>query len=84
MAFAYTNDNRPLSLGNARMRTGTFTNAAGDTGGAITTGLNGIFAAGTEVNSHVGTQAVKYTRSNGTLTIVTGENVDGQWWAIGV
>jgi len=84
MAFAFTNDNRPLSLGNARMRTGTFTNGAGETGGAITTGLNGIFAAGTECNSHVGTTVPKYTRSSGTLTLVTGEHVDGQWWAIGV
>ncbi len=84
MAFAFTNDNRPLSIGNARMRTGTFTNASGDTGGAIVTGLNGIFACNVWITSHVNANVPKYTVSAGTITLLTNDNVDGGWYAIGI
>ena len=84
MAFAYTNNSRPLVIGNARMRTGTFTNASGDTGGAIVTGLNGIFACNVWCTSHVNGGAPKFTVSAGTITILNNDNIDGGWFAIGV
>jgi len=82
MTFAYVVSGSTI-LGDLRFKYGTFTNGTQDTGGDITTGLNAIFAEGACVNSHVGSNLPKVTKSGGTLSIVTEEGADGTWWAIG-
>jgi len=85
MAFASSTTTQPgpAVIGSLRLIFGTFTNAAGDVGGAISTGFGVIVACGVFYTSHVGSQSPKYTVSGGTITIVTEDGVDGNWWAIG-
>lgn len=76
-------------MGNKRIIFGTFTNAAGDTGGDVVTGLSrvdffqlqhtGAVAAPTSVN----TANETFPLESGTVTIVTGDGEDGIWMAIG-
>jgi len=82
MAFAYAVSGSTV-MGNCRVKYGTFTNGSADTGGAITTGLAAIFGYGVHVDSHVGSNQPKCTKSGGTLTIVTEMGADGTWWAFG-
>lgn len=82
MAFAYAVSGSTV-VGNLRMKYGTFTNSAGDTGGDIDTGLNAIVASGFNVTSHVDGFVPKNTISGGTMTIDIPDNIDGLWWAMG-
>lgn len=86
MAFTSTTSTTPgpTVLGNYKFISGTFTQVAGDVGGAITTGLNALAAAdANNYTSHIGAPNAKVTTSGGTITIVTGDGVSGTWWALG-
>lgn len=85
MAFSTTTTTAPgpAVVGPYKLITGTFTNATGDVGGAISTGLNAIVACDVFITSHIGSQNPKFTVSGGTITIVTEDGADGNWWAIG-
>lgn len=85
MAFATTPNTSigPVVIGSVRLVHGTFTNTDTDSGGAIDTGLSSIIAADVFSTSHLGAGSSKFTVSGGTITLVTGNGVDGGWWAIG-
>lgn len=83
MAFAFTISGQRMA-GNHRYKWGTFTNAAGDTGGPIGTGLRAIFSAGVRITSHLGATEPQVSDSAGTLTLVTDDGVDGEWWTEGL
>jgi len=83
MAFASTVSSSTV-MGNKRWKFGTFTNGAMDTGGSIITGLDAIDACGVFTTSDVDAATPKFTVSGGTITLVTGSNIDGNWWAVGV
>ena len=92
MSFAYAVSSGTIA-GNKRLVFGTFTNSAGDTGGAITTGLDSVDWFAPIVTSHSGATGTKHTISGGTVTIVVpsdalvpsaaADGVDGLWIAIG-
>lgn len=82
MAFASTT--LSTLIGNKRMKYGTFTNAAGDTGGTITSGLSNIEAACAGISSHVGATHPKLATSGGTITLTCDDGVDGWWLAVGI
>jgi hypothetical protein len=66
-------------FGNKRVVIGEYSQASGDTGGAIATGLG-------DISYFDATGATKVTTSSGTATIVTanpGATVTGFWIAIG-
>ena len=82
MAFAYTQDEMMFGLGGDEMLvTGTFTNTASGTGGAITIqGAASVkFFGGTPT---VNATAVYYSVSGNVVTITTGSNEVGTWMAI--
>lgn len=85
MAFAYTTNGQVGSVGNFKMVSGAFTNSS-SSGGDITTGLNFVAAFGSMATSHVGTLVPKYTlvTATGVVTIVTDDEENGNWWAIGI
>ena len=87
MAFAYTKDGYTI-IGNKRLVWGTYTNGSGDTGGDIDTSLSRVEMinlqhTGTAVST--GAPAINETlpMSSGVVTIVTDDNSDGIWFAIG-
>ena len=85
MAFTYTYNSTPRVIGNLRKRSGTYTNTAGSTGGAITTGLNFVESFSTNCTSHVGASQPKVTiAAGGSVTILTSADTLGQWWAEGI
>lgn len=78
MAFSSTQTAYSV-FGNKAVQMGTYTQASGDTGGAIVTGLKTIeyFDA---------TGATKVSNSSGTVTITTADPTEAQtgyWMAIG-
>lgn len=78
MAFASTIREETV-MGNLRVQMGTYSQASGDTGGAIKTGL-------TDVYHFQATGATKATNAAGTVTIVTADpaaDVTGFWLAMG-
>tara|TARA_R100000458_G_C8161815_1_gene165571 strand:- start:399 stop:668 length:270 start_codon:yes stop_codon:yes gene_type:complete len=87
MAFTTTIDARPHALGDLLLVTGTFTNDDGSGGGDIVLAdqLGQILAAGS--NANAASAPVHTTEIDGTvtttLTLVTGANVSGTWWALG-
>jgi hypothetical protein len=87
MAFTTTIDARPHYLGDLLLVTGTYVNDGGSSGGDIDLSehLNAIFAAGN--NANAASAPVHTTEIDGTvgttLTLVTGSNVSGTWWALG-
>ena len=86
MAFTSAVDFINVS-GGRRIATGTWTNASGDTGGTLKTGLKFINTFVWSATSHVGGEVVKVTKNDGTpgnVTIVTSDNVDGDWIAMGI
>lgn len=82
MAFASTT--LSTLVGNKRMKYGTFTNAAGDSGGTITTGLSNIEAACAGISSHMDATPPKLAISGGTITLTCEDDSDGWWIAIGI
>jgi len=87
MAFTSAVDFVNVS-GGRRLSAGTWTNAAGDSGGTINTGLKHCNVFVWSANSHFGGPDVKVTKnpsgSPGSVTIVTGDNVDADWFAMGL
>lgn len=75
MAFAYTIVKRTV-FGDQNIVMGTYTNAGGDTGGAIATGLK-------KVNFSVAEFATAKSVSGETVTITTADGADGEFIAIG-
>lgn len=90
MAFASTIDERPHTLGNLLMVTGTFTNGGSDAGGSIDLSglLANIVACGANAGSSTsgtgaGVDGV-FALINGTTLVI--QNVNGQsgtWFAMG-
>lgn len=85
MAFAQATSTQPgpAVIGPYKLVTGTFTQTAGDVGGAITTGLSALVWADVLITSHIAASDPKKTISGGTITIVTSDGVSGNWIAIG-
>ena len=90
MAFASTIDNNgvPIAIGTKFMTTGTYSNGSGDTGGNIDTGLKvceAIFlqpkGAAVVANNPVVNETLPVAGS--AITVVTTDNEDGTWMAIG-
>lgn len=69
--------------GRLRLHTGSYTNTAGSTGGAVATGLRYIlfFIANCEVSQAATCHMV--ARSGGAATITTVADEDGVWFAVG-
>ncbi len=90
MAFASTIDERPHTLGNLLMVTGTFTNGGSDAGGNIDLSglLANIVACGANAGSSTagtgaGTDGV-FALINGTTLVIQNVNgQDGTWFAMG-
>ena len=80
MAFSYTVDLGTYSVGK-HLKFGTYASTAGDTGGAIKTGLRKVLHF--EASSATGTPSTYATLSAGTATITTTANQTGTWLAIG-
>jgi len=85
MAFAFTADspNPTHRSGRFKVYRGSFTNADGDTGGTVDTGMAYIRRVSIDVTSHVGAPTPKITISAPNVTIETGEGVDGNFEAEG-
>ncbi len=81
MAFSFAISGRE-NLGSVNMLWGTFTQGSTDSGGDITTGMSGVMAFGA-IPTNVDSFQPKYSASGGTVTLVTGNDVDGNWFAIG-
>lgn len=87
MAFTYTISRRTIT-GNVRTVYGTYTNAGGDTGGDIPTGLSRvetfqITQTGAAVTTGAPVVNETFPLSSGDVTIVTDAGADGTWLAIG-
>jgi hypothetical protein len=87
MTFAYTRSHRTIS-GDRWESWGTWTNASGDTGGDIQTGLNyieSVWLSYTGSAVVVSAPVVNETlpKSGDGITIVTVDNADGVWLAKG-
>jgi len=73
--------------GSRRIAFGTFTNASGDSGGTIKTGLKYCNTFVYSATSHLGGEQVKVTKNSvtpGDVLIVTSDNIDGDWVAFGI
>lgn len=86
MAFSSAVDFNGV-FGARRISTGTFTNTAGSTGGAMATGLKFIHSFVYSLSSHVDAPDIKVAKNSasaGQVTITTSRDVDGDWIAIGL
>jgi len=81
MAFTYTSE--VSTFGNKKIATGTYTSAAGSTGGDIITGLDSIGYFNTDCEVSQAGTVTKATRANGTVTVLSVANEIGTWFAIG-
>ena len=81
MAFSSTRKMRASQA--FRVSAGTFTQAAGDVGGTIDTGIKNILYASISASGQVETTLPKITWSGAVLTIITTDDFDGYWFAIG-
>ena len=76
-----------VNIGSRKLAFGTYTNAATDSGGTITTGLKTVQLFALVVSSHLGAEASKVTKNSpaaGQVVIVTSDGTDGEWFAIGI
>jgi hypothetical protein len=90
MAFASTIDERPHTLGNLLMVTGTFTNGGSDAGGSIDLSglLVNIVACGANAGSSTagtgsGVDGVFALINGSSLVIQNVNGQDGTWFAMG-
>lgn len=88
MTMAYTVNAQEGHAGSLRVVTGTYTNGSGETGGDIVTGLTVVYAAFLQPTKSavVASQHVineTFPLNSGTITIVTNDNDDGVWMAVG-
>lgn len=79
--MAFTTTARSTVFGDLRVVTGTYTNTAGSTGGAITTGLGAIFYS--SATSATATPSVVVVNSGGTATVTTTANQTGTFIIMG-
>ena len=86
MTFSSTQTGSAV-VGDRRKVWGTFTNAAGDTGGDITTGLGVVDTFSHEVKGSSSGSAISvnetFPLSGGVVTIVTSDGTVGYWEAWG-
>lgn len=76
-----------VNIGSRRLAFGTYTNAAADSGGTITTGLKTVQCFISNESSHLGGESPKVTKNSpaaGQVAIVTSDGTDGEWIAIGI
>lgn len=88
MAFASAITQRPFSVGNKRWSFGTYTNGSGDTGGNINTGLRScefisLQPSGSSVIATAPVVNETLPIAGSAVTVVTADNEDGYWMAIG-
>ena len=86
MAFASTRTATFSISRSKRMSVGTFTNTITDSGGTIGTGLRFVDTFVWSCSSHVDAQNVKVTKNSGgggNVLLATGNDIDGDWMAIG-
>ena len=85
MAFAYTTLGLSTGAGSMCRTWGTFTNASGDSGGTINTGLSNVVSVDLTVTSHYNAAKPKVTitTSSPSVTVVTGDANSGNWVAFG-
>lgn len=90
MAFSYTVTER-MVFSNKRYLYGTYTNAGGDTGGEIVTGLGQVDyfqlqpkGSAILVTAPVVDETFPLINSTGTVTVVNADGEDGQWFAFGI
>ena len=83
MAFAYSVTDIKRLGPHFIVSYGTYTNGAADSGGDILTGLSNVLFFAPACSSHLGSEFTKVTRSAGTVTIVTSDGTDGEWFAFG-
>ena len=72
-------------LGDKLLVSGTFSNTAGTTGGAIVTGGSAIWHFGAGATGGTGAitrSTTDYTVSGGSATIITGTTTNGTWFAL--
>ncbi len=88
MAFASAITQRPISVGNKRWSWGTYTNGSGDTGGNINTGLRlcehiQLQPSGSSAIATAPVVNETLPIAGSAITVVTADNEDGYWMAIG-
>jgi hypothetical protein len=88
MAFASAVVQRPISVGNKRWSWGTYTNGSGDTGGDINTGLSlceviMLQPGGSAVIATAPVVNETLPVAGSAVTVVTADDEDGTWFAIG-
>ena len=85
MAWSYTIDQRPSTMGNLLMVFGTFTNTSSTTGGDfdLSSLLNEIVSAGANGDGAGATDTEIDGTAAATLTLVVAGGLDGKWWAMG-
>jgi hypothetical protein len=88
MAFESAITQRPIAVGNRRWAWGTYTNGSGDTGGNIDTGLRmceNLFLqpCGSAVIATAPVINEDFPVDGSAVTVVTSDDEDGIWWAIG-
>ena len=83
MAFVDAVSGRSVH-GNHRVVWGTYTNTETDSGGDIDTGLSTVFMFSSISTGQVDNTTPKYSASAGTVTLVTNNGDDGNWYAIGL
>lgn len=87
MAFTYTVQNQgTLGPQGMRMLWGTWTNTLESAGGEIETGMARVVAMILTPTSDYNMPYPRYAKTDGdgTVTITTGANVDGDWVAFGI
>lgn len=88
MAFVSAITSEVAIFGSRQVKYGTYTNAGGDTGGEVITGLKSVEhitlqATGSAVNTGVPVVNETLPLASGSVTIVTDDGADGVWMAIG-
>ena len=87
MTFAYTISGKSY-IGDLMLVWGTYTNASGDTGGDVSTGLGTVYhfhmqPKGTAVVASNPVANETFPLASGDVTVVNTDNEDGYWFAIG-
>ena len=88
MAFSSAITARPFAMGNKRVSVGTFTQAGGETGGSINTGLRScefmmLQTTGAAVSADQSSVTETLPVAGNAVTIVTTAGAVGNWLAVG-
>ncbi len=76
--------NTMISVGDLKLVIGTYANASGSTGGAVSTGLAEVFHFESNCMKSQSTTEPLIAISAGVATMTVVDNEDGQWMAIGI